>query len=303
MFQIGYILSRRGDLIWFIGLPFCAILFALGSQSWLPAVALSSIALWITIPHHFATWVRTYGFSEDWKRWTDRLIIGPLVIFGFTFLGAMSFPLTLYLVSTLWDHQHSIMQQYGFSRIYDFKARAGSSLTGRFDLALNWVLFVNMLVVAPLWSVIWVRMLHEWRIPVSADSVHLIQSASWIIAIGYLAVYVAHAVWCSHHGHALNPMKYLFLFASYFLWYFTSFNTTYLLVWAVAHRIMHGVQYIVMVYHYLRNKLVRTGGECTCVRCLSASWGSRWQVHPRQTKRLRYARRWQSCTPRQQRAM
>ena len=89
MFQIGYILSRRGDLVWFIGLPFCAVLFALGSQLWLPAVALSSVALWVTFPHHFATWVRTYGFSEDRKRWTDRLIIGPLIIFGFTFLGAM----------------------------------------------------------------------------------------------------------------------------------------------------------------------------------------------------------------------
>ena len=73
MFQIGYILSRRGDLVWFIGLPFCAVLFALSSQLWLPAVALSSIALWITIPHHFATWVRTYGFSEDWKRWTGSI--------------------------------------------------------------------------------------------------------------------------------------------------------------------------------------------------------------------------------------
>ncbi|MCP3694730.1 MAG: hypothetical protein GY917_21205, partial [Planctomycetaceae bacterium] len=104
MFQTGYILDRRSDLTWFIGLPFAAVLFALASQQWLPAVVMSSVALWITIPHHFATWIRTYGFSEDWKRWTDRLIIGPLVIFGFTFLGAWSFPLTLYLVSTLWDH-------------------------------------------------------------------------------------------------------------------------------------------------------------------------------------------------------
>ena len=68
MFQTGYILSRRADLVWFLGLPFAAIFMALGAQRWLPFVAVASINLWITVPHHYATWVRTYGMPEDWQR-------------------------------------------------------------------------------------------------------------------------------------------------------------------------------------------------------------------------------------------
>ena len=107
-FQPGYILNRRGDAIWFLGLPYMAVLFAISCQMWLPAVALASISLWITIPHHFATWLRTYGFKEDLSRWSQRLIVGPMIIFSLTILGAIYVPLTFFMVNVLWDHQHSI---------------------------------------------------------------------------------------------------------------------------------------------------------------------------------------------------
>lgn len=255
MFRTGYILDRRSDLVWFIGLPFAAILFALSSQQWLPAVALSSVALWITIPHHFATWIRTYGFSEDWKRWSDRLVIGPLIILGFTCLGAFSFPLTLYLISTLWDHQHSIMQQHGFGRIYDFKATTGSRRTARFDLALHWVLFGNMLVTSPLFSSLWISELYRWEIPIAVQSVQSVHAISWVVTACFLVLYGLHLVQSVMRGHPLNPFKYAFIAASYFLWYFCAWHTASVLVWGIAHRLMHGIQYIVIVYWYLRRKV------------------------------------------------
>ena len=255
MFQTGYILSRRGDLVWFIGLPFCAVLFALGSQKWLPAVAISSIALWITIPHHFATWLRTYGFSEDWKRWTDRLIIGPLIIFGFTLFGALWVPLTLYMVSTLWDHQHSIMQQHGFGRIYDFKAGTGTRRTGRFDLALHWILFGNMLVASPLFTSVWITQLAQWEFPLTAAGVQLAHTISWTITGLYVGVYLCYVGFSLLKGQPLNPLKYAFIGASYFLWYYSAWHTASVLVWGISHRLMHGIQYIVIVYWYLRRKV------------------------------------------------
>ena len=255
MFRTGYILSRRGDLVWFLGLPFFAVLFALSSQRWLPAVAMSSIALWITIPHHFATWIRTYGFSEDWKRWTDRLIIGPLVIFGFTFLGALTVPLTLFMVSTLWDHQHSIMQQHGFGRIYDFKASTGSRRTGRFDLTLHWVLFGNMLITSPLFNSVWITALDRWEFTLTAAGVQMVHTISWTITGTYVVVYLWHVGSSVLKGHKINPLKYAFIGASYFLWYFAAWHTASVLVWGISHRLMHGLQYMVIVYWYLRRKV------------------------------------------------
>jgi hypothetical protein len=51
-------------------------------------------------------------------------------------------------------------------------------------------------------------------------------------------------------GH-VNPIKYVFIAASYFLWYFVAWNTNSIILYAVAHRIMHGVQYMVMVYAFM----------------------------------------------------
>jgi len=110
---------------------------ALGAQRWLPFVVVASINLWITVPHHYATWVRTYGMPEDWQRFRERLLVGPLVIVLLTAAGLVWAPITLLLVVMAWDHQHSIMQQHGFVRVYNFKAGTGMPTTGRFDLTLH----------------------------------------------------------------------------------------------------------------------------------------------------------------------
>lgn len=269
LLQTGYIVDRRQDYIWFVGLPFIAVCFALVSGHYLPGAALAAIALWITIPHHFVTWLRVYGSPSEFARFKERFILGPVLLVGLVYALIQYGPLSLVLIVTLWDHQHSLMQQYGFARVYDFKAKTGAPSTAKFDLAFNWIFFANMLVVSPLFSVIWVRMLHEWRVPISAEAVAVVQLVSWTIAIGYGLVYLGHLAWCARRGYALNPLKYAFLLSSYFLWYFTSFNTAYLLVFAVAHRIMHGIQYIVMVYFYNRHKVERTGGDSALLRYVS----------------------------------
>lgn len=267
--QPAYIVDRRQDYIWFLGLPFAAVAFALVSGQYLPGAALAAIALWVTIPHHFVTWLRVYGSPSEFARFKERFVLGPIVLVGFTYALIQYAPLSLVLVVTLWDHQHSLMQQYGFARVYDFKARAGAPSTSKFDLAFNWIFFGNMLVVSPLFSVVWVRMLHEWYLPISAETVQTVHLVSWTVAIAYGLVYLGHIGWCVRRGYALNPLKYAFMFSSYFLWYFTSFTTSYLLVFAVAHRIMHGIQYIVMVYFFNRHKVERTGGDSSLLRYVS----------------------------------
>ena len=254
MVRTGYILNQRADLVWFLGLPFLAIAFAMASQQWLPAVALASITLWITIPHHFATWLRTFGTAEDRRRFADRLIIGPIVILVISLAGLSWAPLTTVMLVVLWDHQHSIMQQHGFARIYDFKAGAGAPSTRHFDLALNWILYGNLMLTAPLFAQVWLRWLYRWDLSISPESVQALQTASWAFTGAFCAAYALHVAWSLRRGYAVNPLKYVFIAVSYFLWYFTARQTDSLLVHGIAHRIMHGVQYIVIAYWYTRRK-------------------------------------------------
>ena len=256
----GWILAPGHDLAWFLVLPAAAVLVAMGCHHWLPYVALASVNLWVTIPHHCSTWVRTYGMAEDWQRWRSRLLLGPVLIGGIAILGHNWAPTTLLLLVTMWDHQHSIMQQHGFARIYDFKAGTGTPRTGRFDLALNWVLYGNMFLTAPLFVQYWVRELFTWRVPIGVESVQAIQGFSWAATAVVLAAYAVHLAGCLRRGDGVNPVKLLFLLASYGLWYGTAWHTDSILVFGIAHRLMHGLQYMVIVRIYLARK-ARDRGE------------------------------------------
>jgi hypothetical protein len=114
-----------------------------------------------------------------------------------------------------------------------------------------------MFLNAPMFRFLWIRELHRMQIPISAAFVETLVAASWVVLVGYLAVYLWHVGRTVASGVSINPIKYAFIGASYFLWYFVAWNTNSIVLYAVAHRIMHGVQYIVMVYAFMG----RTAGQ------------------------------------------
>ena len=252
VFRTGYILSARADAVWFLGLPFVAIAFALAADSWLPFAALAAINVWVTVPHHYATWVRTYGNRPDFERFRTRLVAGPLLLLGGVVLGIAYAPLALFWVIRLWDIQHGFMQQHGFGRIYDFKGGTGADSTRRFDLGLHAVMYVNMMIATPLYTqTFWVPGVSSLGIALTPEQVGLVHTVSWSLTAAYLVVYTGHLLGSVARGARVNPLKYAFIFASYFLWYFTASQTNSVLVWGIAHRLMHGLQYIVMVHAYM----------------------------------------------------
>lgn len=263
MFRTGFILDARRDAIWFLGLPFVAVAVGFACNAWASMAVGASIALWVTFPHHLATWVRAYGTKSEILRGGSRLFIGPIVLLAAIYYGLTLAPMTVFLVLLLWDNQHSVMQQHGFARIYDFKAKTGAPSTGRFDLMLGAGLYANLFIASPIFTSDWLRELYIFGLPLSTETVRVIQSVSWVLCLAILLVYVGHLGWLVRRGYALNPIKYLFLAASYGLWYVTCFHSNSILVYQVAHRLMHGLQYIVFVRAYLQRQGVaqaeRTG--------------------------------------------
>lgn len=255
---VGYIRSPRADWAWFAFLPAAAVGVALGFHRWMPYMVQAAIAVWITVPHHYASWIRTYGLEDEFARWRERLVYGPLLLVPSIIVGAGYVPVTLAIVLMLWDHQHSMMQQHGFARVYDFKAGTATADSGRRDFWLGVALYVNMLLVAPLWSELWIAELYRWNLPLHAETIRQVQVASWTLLAVYGLFYLGSVGFDVARGRRLNPMKYVFLVSSYSLWYYVSWQDSFL-VYAVAHRIMHGVQYLAMVYWYVERKADRTG--------------------------------------------
>ena len=91
-------------------------------------------------------------------------------------------------------------------------------------------------------------------IPISVAFVETLLFASWIVVATYIPFYLWHLWKTVASGKAVNPIKYAFIGASYFLWYFAAWHTNSILLFAIAHRIMHGVQYMVMVYVFMERK-------------------------------------------------
>jgi hypothetical protein len=189
------------------------------------------------------------------------VIVGPILIMLAVVAGFMWAPLTIFIVTSLWDHQHSLMQQYGLSRIYDFKGKAGGPRTGRLDLWLNIALYGNVLLTTPLWTEVWVQQLFTWRMPVDAATVRMIQACSYSLTALVVLFYLVRVLADLRHGGVINPMKYAFLISSYSLWYFTGWHTNSLLVYGIAHKIMHGLQYLVFVYWFLERKQKTNGAK------------------------------------------
>jgi hypothetical protein len=259
MFRAGYIVSGRADLLWYLGLPFLAVAFALACQHWLSAVAMASVALWINAPHVYSTLLRAYGLSEDRQRFRDRLIVGPLVIFAFAASCLTFAPLTLLFVTEVWNQQHFMMQIHGFTRIYDYKARAGAPNTGRWDLLLNVTLYLNMFIAAPLFVSFWVRELLRLGVPLNAGLVQAIQQVSWSAVALVGVCYLGHVVRSLARGYALNPIKYIFLASNVAVLYYVSWSSASVLLYAVTNQIMHGLQYLVIVYYFLQRKCAQPG--------------------------------------------
>jgi hypothetical protein len=272
MLRAGYIVSGRADLFWYLGLPYLAVAFALACQQWLSAVAMASVALWINAPHVYSTLLRAYGLAEDRQRFKDRLIVGPVVIFAFA-AGSLKFaPLTLLLVTEVWNQQHFMMQIHGFTRIYDFKARAGAPNTGRWDLLLNVALYLNMFIAAPLFVSFWVRELLRFGVPLTAELVQAIQHLSWSAVALVGVCYVGHVIRSLAAGYAVNPIKYVFLASNVAVLYYVSWSSASVLLYAVTNQVMHGLQYLVIVYFFLQRKC----GQSDQPRCLVG-----WLTQPR----------------------
>jgi hypothetical protein len=261
MIRVGYIVNPKADLVCFLGLPLVALAFALACQQWLTAVAITSVALLFNSPHFFVTLLRTFGLEEDRRRFRDQLIVGLVVISAFTVVGMKFAPLTIVLLGVMWTHQHNVMQLHGFSRIYDYKAKAGAPSTPRWDLTLNWVVYVNMVLTAQLFANFWIRELYRFDLPISADAVRTVQAVSWWVTGGFVCAYITHVANSARNGFAVNPLKFVFLFMNYSVLYIASWNTTSLLVHSVANGIMHGLQYIVIVYVYMQRKVEQSSRE------------------------------------------
>lgn len=140
--------SAAFDMLLILGVPFFTWpLVMAGTVAWGPDLFNSLILLTAT-GHYFATFVRTYGDRELFRRFQTRFVLVPILLLV-TCIGMFTSgngP-SLLIVTVGWAFWHWLAQAFGFARIYDIKVGSFRPLTAWLDKALVITGFVGAVVL------------------------------------------------------------------------------------------------------------------------------------------------------------
>jgi hypothetical protein len=129
----GWIISRRDDLIWFIGSVVASYVFLAANLTLVKLGMSVMLVVWVWAlgfdgPHVFGTVSRTYADAEE-RRKRARLYYGTLSLFllGPALLGLDAllssnvFGPAFFFFASLWAYYHLVKQHYGFMILYKKK--------------------------------------------------------------------------------------------------------------------------------------------------------------------------------------
>lgn len=159
MTNLGWIINKRQDSLWFIGsilvsYVFLLLYYGLNNFAQLP-LAYSSLFiffLWTIVfdaTHIFATYTRTY-FDKDFFQKNQKLMygmlgvlfIGPVYMALFYFLGNQEQYRAAFIVfnrfGVMYAYYHLIRQHWGFIALYNRKTNISSNIQTRLESLILW---------------------------------------------------------------------------------------------------------------------------------------------------------------------
>ncbi len=211
-FTARWIISRRDDLVWFIGSVWTSYAL-LGLYVWGVVPLVPMVVAWAVLvdaPHVFATFTRTY-FDREERRARRRLLWGSLLFFAAgpaaVLVGA---GFAFFFLAALWAYYHLVKQHYGFMVLY--KKKNGD--LERADNALDRA-FLLLAFTYP-----FVRFVAEdaealRRVPAALHAgLGFAERALLVLTVAATALWLGRQAQRALKGLPLNLPKYLLLLAA-----------------------------------------------------------------------------------------
>jgi hypothetical protein len=244
--KTSWIISRRDDLMWFVGSALAGYL-ALGLMAVGFPFTLIYFVWFVGVdgPHVIATVTRTYFDKQQrarlgWLLWT----LPPLILIGpaFVWLGQASL---FYLLAVCWQHFHIAKQHVGFVMLWKAKNKEREPAEAKLD---RWFLLTSTILPLGLFVI---------RTRVASLSPYL-----WIPAGAYAllaAAYVAYQVRKWRTGKAMNAPKLMLLGVLVPLqWlafaYASNFGPDGVLRAGIALGLFHSFQYHRLLWFHNKNR-------------------------------------------------
>lgn len=251
-----WIVSARYDVA-MVAIPF-AIAFGalflvtgLGVQEPLWAYLLCFVAF--DVAHVWATAFLTYLDGEAFRR-RRALYLWPLPIF-FT----LSFGLHLFSPSAFWTALayfaifHFAKQQYGFVAIYKAKAQEREKRDFRLDKLALWTGVLGPVLLwhaTPAGQFDWFDGGERFLVRLPDAARPLVYGAMLVVGSAWA---VRQAQLYARSGH-LNAGKLLWMSATWVSWFIGVRMTDHLLISAAFLNVLHGMPFLMLVWHRLRSR-------------------------------------------------
>jgi tetratricopeptide (TPR) repeat protein len=211
--------------------------------------------------HHLPGMMRAYGDRALFARFRWRFVLAPLLLvpvcvaFSVLNLGGVL------LVTFFWTTWHTLMQLFGFARIYDAKVGATSRWTSRLDLALC-VAWIGAPILASDSRLD--RLLELWY----GSGGPLLPAAflgglrvAWRLAtLGVTLIWLAHAARAWRAGTRPSPVKLALFGASFAFWWLCMAAIDNLLVGIALFDLFHDAQYLALVWTFNRARAASDAG-------------------------------------------
>jgi hypothetical protein len=206
--------------------------------------------------HHLPGMMRAYGDRALFARFRLRFLLAPLVLvpicvaFSVLDLGGVL------LVTFFWTTWHTLMQIFGFARIYDAKVGATGRWASRLDLALciAWIGAPLILSQSRLG-----RLLELWYGSggplVPAPFLSGLRDVWWIGTIAVSLMWLFHTARAWRAGPGPSPAKLALFAASFPFWWVCMAVVDNLLVGIAMFDLFHDVQYLALVWTFNRARV------------------------------------------------
>ncbi|MBM81200.1 MAG: hypothetical protein CMJ78_11485 [Planctomycetaceae bacterium] len=278
----NWVLSPLGDFSLIIAAPAISLVWAAWFFLQFGPESVLAIFFVFNVAHHCPTFIRIYGDKDVLKRFRWSLILGPIFPFGLSLLTAayliqsglgVDKLMFLFVILTIWDPWHFLMQHYGFMRIYDRHNQAPRKLSSRMDLTLCWLWFGYIMIAAIDWLP---DLLYKLQMAHGIPLLELFQALPYqfletsllIAASAATLAYLGYLSWCRANGFYISWAKLALVVITFGIMYITYVpNDTvnrFLPGWNFTMGfatvgMVHVTQYLAIVWKYNRGLTNREG--------------------------------------------
>jgi len=282
-----WVLSPGLDGLLIIAAPLLCLLLAIAAFGVLPAERAATLVLVthvvLTVAHHLPTWIRLYGDTDTFRADRWRWLLMPVVPFALSLgvlihLHARGYGLEqffyLFILLTVWDPWHFLMQHYGFMRLYDRGNAAPPRLAAGMDRMVCTLWMVYLLLASSAWlpellADLDSRLSLPLLLALPAGAIDSLREAAALLAVLGSLVYAGYLGWCWRRGWFISSAKLALLVLTFAAIWLSYTPNALIRAWAPGWSfkvgfavigIVHMTQYLAIVWRYNRNLAARPDG-------------------------------------------